>query len=342
MQNTRLREFLIKLLLFTMPIWLLVGIYIIADPFKVIFHYSSYHPAKGVAPIILNEDFVSTQTLLNNYKETRPDSYIFGNSRSGHVLTADWKNHIGNKNCYHFDAWGEGIYGIEKKVWLLDSLGCQIDNALLILDNETLGYTENRTGQIYIKHPVLSGQSWYYFEMEFFKTFFNPRYMLPFFDYMISGKYKEYMKDVMSYAPSSYSVKENEYIYYWADSMLAQNPEKYYQVSKVTFYQRPDKEQIAPAVIAEKQRVLLENIKNIFDKHHTQVRVIISPLYDQVKFNENDLACLKRQFGADNVFDFSGINKMTADYHNYYETSHFRPMVGAQMLDSAYAENSWR
>lgn len=70
--------------------------------------------------------------------------------------------------------------------------------------------------------------------------------------------------------------------------------------------------------------------------HHTVYKVVINPLYDQNKINSRDLATLKDIFGSDNVYDFSGVNWITSDYHNYYEESHYRPHVAKWILGKIY------
>ena len=82
--------------------------------------------------------------------------------------------------------------------------------------------------------------------------------------------------------------------------------------------------------------MLLENIHSIFKKHNSDVRIVISPLYNQKKLNEKDLAYLKNLFGTERVFDFSGINKITNDYNNYYEASHYRPHVSRELMEIIY------
>jgi hypothetical protein len=41
-------------------------------------------------------------------------------------------------------------------------------------------------------------------------------------------------------------------------------------------------------------------------------------------------------FGKENVYDFSGINEFTEDYHNYYEAGHYRPLLGNKLLERIY------
>jgi hypothetical protein len=90
--------------------------------------------------------------------------------------------------------------------------------------------------------------------------------------------------------------------------------------------------------ILENQKAMLSNIKSIANKHHTQLKVVISPLYDQKKLNTDDLKFLQQVFGNSNVFDFSGINSITNDYRNYYENSHYRPSVTKEILKVVYAK----
>ena len=45
---------------------------------------------------------------------------------------------------------------------------------------------------------------------------------------------------------------------------------------------------------------------------------------------------LAAKYGAENVYDFSGINEFTKDYHNYYESGHYRPSLGNKLLERIY------
>ena len=81
---------------------------------------------------------------------------------------------------------------------------------------------------------------------------------------------------------------------------------------------------------------MLTEISRLLHLHHTQYKVVISPLYDQIKFNPSDLQVLQEIFGRQNVYDFSGSNAITSDYHNYYEESHFRPVIAQRLMDSIY------
>ena len=105
------------------------------------------------------------------------------------------------------------------------------------------------------------------------------------------------------------------------------------------FYYRDSIQKYSPKVIGESQYRMLKEISEIFKKHKTKYKIIISPLYDQLKFNKSDVRILQMLFGDENVFDFSGINFITNDYHNYYENSHYRPHVADYIMKVIYKNN---
>ena len=95
---------------------------------------------------------------------------------------------------------------------------------------------------------------------------------------------------------------------------------------------------VSPIVIQQPQKVLLDSIAGIFEKHHTECEIIISPLYNQIRINPADLNHLQELFGATHVHDFSGVNKWNTDWHNYFETSHYRTHVAREILSILYED----
>jgi hypothetical protein len=87
--------------------------------------------------------------------------------------------------------------------------------------------------------------------------------------------------------------------------------------------------------INKKQIFMLKEVKHILEKNNTNYKVVLSPLYEQIKFNNSDLLLLENEFG-NNLYDFSGKNSFTDVKTNYYETSHFRPNVGDSILKIIY------
>ena len=70
----------------------------------------------------------------------------------------------------------------------------------------------------------------------------------------------------------------------------------------------------------------------ILQKHNVNYRIIISPLYEQIKLNPTDVNVLNELFGKNYVYDFSGKNELTEPVGNYYENSHYRSFIAAKLF----------
>ena len=81
----------------------------------------------------------------------------------------------------------------------------------------------------------------------------------------------------------------------------------------------------------------LEKMAEILKRHRADYKVIIGPMYDQNKLHPEDLRVLDSIFGSSHVYDLSGVNKWTSDYHNYYEYSHYLPGTSAEVMDYIYS-----
>ena len=130
-----MRKFLLTTLRFvligTIPLLILLVVYIKSDPFKVLYDYDEYYDTNDNGRVGLNKDYVSSSTFLNNSKRNKHyDSFIFGSSRSIFYQISHWKTHLPiNSNCFHFDASNETLYAMNKKVEFLDGKGVKIKNA---------------------------------------------------------------------------------------------------------------------------------------------------------------------------------------------------------------------
>lgn len=322
--------------MFFAPLLLIPALlYLIIDPFKVIYKYSEQINTDKEYQITINRDFQSTQLFLWNYKKHDYDSFIFGGSNSTFYQVDTWNKFI-QGNCFHFDASRESLYGINCKLKLLDELKVNIKNALIIIDVSTFSETKNSKGHLFIKHPEVSKESYLYFQFEMFKVFF-PNSMFVYIDLFLTGRKKPYME---SYGVGNnvwkHDTKSNQLTYYVYDQEIKNNPDSYYADKISYFYQRDTLQKFSGPSIYEEQEILLKSIQSILKSHKTNYKIIISPLYDQIKINTKDLNYLKQLFGTENVFDFSGINSFTNDYHNYYEAIHYRPFICDNILNIIY------
>ncbi|MGZ4034013.1 MAG: hypothetical protein ACXVPU_04625 [Bacteroidia bacterium] len=338
------RTFFLKLLIFSTPFLIILATYIYLDPFKVIFKYDSYFKSGKPSYVSLDIDYVSTQNFINKYPKYKFDSFIFGNSRSRFYEINEWKKYISSDRCYHFDASAETLFGIDKKVEYLNNNNINIKNALIVWDVSALRETSNSKGHLYIKHPILTNESSmsFHFQFEFFKMFMYPKFLMAYSDFMITKKFKPYMKDglLLDDKPFDYDSVSNEMSFSTYEKMISKNKEDFYIPRARYFYKRDTSiQKISEAVIQKEQIEMLNYIKSTFDKDKTNYQIVINPLYDQLKLNPKDLEVLQTIFGKDKVHDYSGINEITNNIYNYYETSHYRPHTATKIMQEIYAPN---
>lgn len=327
------------LLIGGIPLLILVISYLVLDPFKVIKSYESFFDSNEKGSVGINQDYVSTTTFINNSKSINYNSFIFGNSRSIFYQVSDWKKHISkNSKCFHFDASDEALWALNKKIEFIDGKDVKIENVLLILDYETLKQDKPKSGHLFIISPSLINNSNIIdFHTTHFFAFLSPKFLYTYIDYQISGEVKSYMKksNLLDDIPRNYDISTNEIRFDYFEDLINEN--NYYTAERLSvFYDRDTLQIFSPQCIMENQKAILANIQSILKKQNTKVKIVISPLYDQKKLNEIDLSYLKYLFGTDNVFDFSGINRFTNDYRNYYESSHYRPHVASEIMAEIY------
>jgi hypothetical protein len=334
-----MQRLFIKLFLATCPVLTVLAVYFYNDPFKVLYHYDSYFPADGIQYVVLNKDYVSTETFVNNYPKYHYDSYIFGNSRSMYYYVDEWKKHIHSDKCYHFDASGESLYGIERKFQFLHSRGVPIENALIVFDAQACSITKN-VGEAHImkKDPLLSGQSKFDFQADCLKAFFDVHFLSAYLTFLFTHKVSKEMSDklLLNNVESHYDAAVNEESFPRYEQLIAKSRDSFYAPRMHLFYKRDTVQRYSGPVIKDEQKLLFYNIKKILDENKTSYRFVISPLYDQVKFDSTDLKFLYSVFGRENVYDFSGINDITDSPYNYYENSHYRPFIANRIMDSIY------
>ncbi len=334
-----MKHYLLKLLLFLSPILLIVGTYVILDPFKVIWHYDNYYA--NLREVIINRGYVSTQVFDNQNDTCHYDSFILGNSTSLAFHIKEWQQHIGtDTRCFHFDAMSGSVEGLLLKVKHIDKQKNQIKNALILIDHRMLE-RGNYQSHIYMQPPSLThNQNFWKFHWVHFVSFLNTKFFKAYIDYRFNGKLKPYMKDILCPRDDiKYDGKTNEIEYVYREKRIADNI--YYEpefIQKLITGQHPDSTDVAH-INGEKRKMFTE-IANIFKRHHTRVKVVISPFWDQIRLNPTDLKCLQDIFGKENVYNFSGPNKWNADYHNYYDNIHYRPQVATEILNIIYTEGS--
>jgi len=329
-----MKNFITKILIFIIPFLLILIISIIEDPYKV-FNTKTYFPADGNI-LELNASVIKTELYLQNRGRIKNyDSFIFGNSRSDAFKCESWKKFLPNEsNPFHFEGMGENLFGVYKKIKFIDLQGDTIKNALIILDEEMLGNLNNIIYPPYITHYKVSEESMFVFYWQFIKIFYKPKFLISYYDFKINKKYKPYMKKIIPKFKYRNQINlDNGDFKYSLDKEIKRDSISYYNNLKRIIIRDTNKINYK---VSEKEIFMHSEITKIFDKHKTNYKIILSPLYNQIPFSSKRKLILDSIYKPNNIFDFTGINEYTEKIGNYYEASHYRPIVANQILKEIY------
>lgn len=317
-----------------LPLALLV-VFIVTDPFKIIWNYDSY----SYSPVVLNRDYVSVEYYLKHQEKYNYNAYIFGNSQTLGFLTTDWMPYLPqNSKPYHFDASAESLYGIVAKLRLIRDLNNPLDHAILFINEDNIYMTEEiGDGHIFIKHPAISAHSSYSFYLSFFKVYFQKFFFFKHLDMLLTGHYKSYMKGFLEPRKVVYTAVHNDLILEDMEQIVSTVPDSFYSAKASVFANRdtlqPD---TADNFIGLRQIRMLSEIASILKSKGTKYKIVIAPNYTCRASHPKVIQLLQGIFGNEQVYNFSGKSTWCMDQTNYYDPVHFRPVMGKKMLESMY------
>ena len=328
-----MKRFIIRFTIFLIPFFVILIYYVIADPFMVVQKYDNYFPKLSYKEC--NNDAYRGIRLMDFYKDSiNYNSFIVGSSRSDFYYVDEWKKYIGEEsNCFHFNQSGDNFRGSYDRIRYLYNRFGKIENLLWIIDAKFLEDISPKKGHLFIA-PYQVTNKWDFigFHYEFIKTFLTYEFQKSYIKGLIG------LNNQSNTLPYYYISRTNELHKEAADSMLTESPKEYYAMLPEGYqlYRRDTIQIVNSPVIKEEQIKMLYHIKELINKSNTNCKIVVSPLYDQIKFNPYDLEILQSIFGHTNVYDFSGINEFTNNPLNYYENSHYRPILCNEILSIIY------
>ena len=143
-----------KSVLFAIPFWALIALYVYDDPFMVLRKYEIYD-----SDVMLNEQQVGWQIYRNHKDSVHFNSFILGNSCAMAFRCGEWEKYLvpGDRAIRLFGN-AESMKAISLKLRALDREGAEIKNVLMILDRISLSRFELLTGAGHILPAAVSGK----------------------------------------------------------------------------------------------------------------------------------------------------------------------------------------
>ena len=327
----------VKSLLLFLPLLIILLSFLFLDPFGIVYLKNSAYETSG--------DYQTTKLYLNNTKQVNYNSFIFGNSKTLAFRSEDWKRHV-QGDFYKFGAPGESIFNIYNKIKLIEKEGDTLKNALLVIDLAMINNYMNKSpylqGPVYKHHPYTQDESWLTFYGSFFKYYLTDGFFVKvikesFLATPAVVEKTDFLKTQDSFDPSTTE--------FYLSALEKEIQDKgffsYYQNHASEFKTTPTRtnSEHLPNLNEGDKNHLFE-IKQVFDNHHCNYKLIIGPVLNGPAFPKNILNDLKNIFGAASVYDYSNTIRISRDSSYYYEQSHYRPIAGALILDEIYSSKA--
>jgi hypothetical protein len=310
--NSQILKFCCKLFFIALPAVLIYAVFIIYnlhyDPFGVL------HTDLKNQKLEPNQHFIKIRYLIEN-NEKYP-KLLFGSSRAGNIRA----ELIGFYNMSYSE-------GVPKEhfadIKLLLQHNVNISNIIIALDNASyLVDPELHVSQL-MRKPYQDGIDLY------------RNYLLYFFDRPSMVLHKEIVAHHNFYNDWSQLLTLGRPIHIGIDDFIDRNPEKHSndEKFKVPYW---------PNFYCPRVSKSIAEIKEIIDlckANNIDIKFFINPMHKITYLRQNldeYFDFLKRLAKITDYFDFAGINKITSDNMNYYETSHFRVKIGDLMIQRMF------
>jgi len=291
------------------------------DPFNI------FHTQFLKHQFQMNERFIKVEYLEKHNKEF--DSYLFGSSRIGTTKPSVVEHYITNSKFYNFTLSSATLYDylihlryFIKQHYSINTLYVQID-----MDSMSF-YGISKYDYMKKPHPHIFDNSLVQYYVS---------YLIGLFPSNMKGKIKiniDYNESMRYFLNKGFWVRENDEVSIDKDCKIHSNniskfPKNYTRILSYT--------KKSQNIKALKEIIKLSKDNNI------KLILFIAPLNKSMmdKFVlDGYLKYLKDISEVTNFYDFSGYNSITINNCNYYEESHYRPLVAKLIAGRIFNDKS--
>ena len=343
MMRQGFKKFVCRSLLALLPVAAFVALYLVVDPFKVVHRYDGISIAPSdTLERMPNKRYVAIEGLKFYNAEHHYDSFIFGSSISSNFTAAAWKKHLpADASVYHFTAGAETLTGIRDELNYLITHGYPVRHALLIVEEEMFTRPNRYEEMPFVPHYDVSPEiSWLHFQRVHFNAFRDPDMLLYQLWPTKRMANKLLMDGKMTTIPSGRDEVTNEDSSAGLDSVLLQDPDKFYKEQRPWLIDMQPLPNALPLRIDARNESLLRDIAALLHDNHVDYVVIVPPRFRSQPLSPVDHALMCEIMGDDRVNDFSNDSTLIHDLHSYYDGVHILTYRCSELIDRSYAPKS--
>jgi len=116
-----------------------------------------------------------------------------------------------------------------------------------------------------------------------------------------------------------------------AEGQITKDPDAYYSNMEA---EMTKKNRVTHQLeLSLKQLNLLREMNQIFQEQNTKFNIVLGPYWNSDQLDQTTIAKIRECFGEDRVFDFTGDNQWNLDMEKWYESNHYRPLVGSSNMN---------
>jgi hypothetical protein len=305
---------------------ILLIVYFNIDPYQDFGNYPNY----SWKYLFQSLGDISTKKIIKN--QFKYDSYILGSSRTTGFYACYLSKKIDGSHFYHYGNFHESIGGIYEKLKLIEKNNAPIKNVLILFDNDCT--FENNGKPTKHDHFLINGIPKHRYYYNHFSSFIsNPFNMKLLFGGKLNAEsFPNFESDCVT-NDFNHNCKNYNLKNYDENKISTTDKKNIDSLLNISSIRVNFKQQYLVPQISSTELIILQEIKKILTKHHTNYYIIISPTLDKLKFHISDSIKIKNIF-EDKVFDFSGVNKYTNNSYNYPDLKHFRDWISREIIDS--------
>ena len=280
----------------------------VVDPFNV---FQSNILEKKIQ---MNERFVKIDYLDENHKKY--NAYLFGSSRIGVIEPKVFEQYIPKSKFYNFTVSSSNLHDYLMHLEYLVKEKYEIKELILQLDIDNMYYYgQGNSDYLSLLHPYVVDES---------LILFYAKYLFGFFPLNLKAKIEVNLGQVLQ---KSYDLETGVWRLEKKEKRLLLDAKKYVQEEK-SFHIK--NRRIISNIQEKENKKSLKKIVDLCKAEGINLYVLTTPHNQNMMdtFIIKDYKKYLRNISEiTGFYDFSGYNSITKNNANYYEISHYRPLV---------------
>ena len=332
-EKKQLNRFVKRTILACVPLFVLIALYFLLDPFNVIGPFNPMDKM-GEKSASFSRSHQSVEAYLNNRDSVGFNAFIFGSSRAIYYPVATLQRLLpADARAMHMDAAWETLEGMLDKIELIQSRGDRIKYAILEFHADQFAdsaHIEVPYRQDYRLRHAYSLPEYHY---RYFMSMLNTDFLKAYLPYLFTGRINEgYDNVVFESKMQGYDPITNEYDYRNFDSEIDTDSTDYF-ARRAKFYQ-PSMTDSVVAPLTPDRWALLSLIQSRLAADSADYHVILGPTFYRHMTPPADIQRLRDIFGADRVHDFQHLG--VESQANFYDSIHYRYFIADSIMSKIY------